>query len=105
MNLELKNKKVAVLMFCAAIGLMLFGCQTSSYLEEPISQKEFYDYGARNYEPTLGVISLADPVAEKYANVCPYAYVLDKPVYVDLKGDSILNGKISLFLKKSEIEE
>ena len=50
MNINIKNKKVAVLIFCAAIGLMFFSCQTSSYLDEPISQKEFYDYKARYYE-------------------------------------------------------
>jgi len=105
MKIEFKNKKVAVLMFCAAIGLMFLGCQTSSYLEETTSQTAFYDYGARNYDPMLGRFAAIEPQLETHYSICPYTYVLDKPIYVDLKGDSILNGKISLFLKKSEIEE
>jgi RHS repeat-associated protein len=108
MNTNLKNKKVAVLLFCAATGLLFFSCQTSSYIEETISQTtDFYDYGAkgfnpqshadlynnygaRNYNPVLGRFSTIDPVAEKHLSVSPYTYVLDKPIYIDLKGDSSL---------------
>jgi RHS repeat-associated protein len=40
----------------------------------------FYDYGARNYDPALGRWMNMDPLAEKYFGATPYNYVLDNPV-------------------------
>jgi len=110
-----------VYIFCAAIVLMFFGCQTPSNIEDALSQTDMYkygtkefnqqiqaafnDYGARYYDGAQARFATPDPVAETYPSVSPYAYVLDKPIYIDLKGDSLLNGKVSLFLQKSEIEE
>lgn len=39
-----------------------------------------YDYGARQYDPTLGRWDRMDPMCEKYYNVSPYAYCHDNLV-------------------------
>jgi RHS repeat-associated protein len=41
----------------------------------------FYDYGARNYDPALGRWMNIDPLAEKYYKNSPYSYGLNSPVY------------------------
>ena len=86
-----KSKKLAVLLFYAAIVLTFFGCQTSINVEEAMNQTALYDYQARHYNPGLARFIMAEPQAEKYASVSPYAYVLDKPIHIDLKGDSLAN--------------
>ena len=40
----------------------------------------FYDYGARMYDPLLGQFTKMDPLAEKYYSVQPYAYCLNNPI-------------------------
>ena len=91
MNIELKSKRVAVLTFCAAIVLMFFGCQTSLNIEEAKNQTALYDYQARQYNPAAARLLMTEPQAEKYASISPYAYVLEKPIYIDLKEDSLVN--------------
>ena len=39
-----------------------------------------YDYGARQYDPTLGRWNRMDPMCEKYYSVSPYAYCHNTPV-------------------------
>ena len=39
-----------------------------------------YDYGARQYAPTLGRWDRMDPLCEKYYSVSPYAYCGNNPV-------------------------
>jgi len=95
MNTNLKNKKSSVLLFSALTVLVFFGCQTSSNIEDALSQTDMYkygtkefnahiqtefnDYGARYYDGARARFSLPDPVPEIYPSVSPYAYVLDKP--------------------------
>ena len=39
-----------------------------------------YDYGARQYDATVGLFTTMDPMCEKYYNVSPYAYCVGNPV-------------------------
>ena len=88
MNKALKNKKIAVLLFCAVTGLLFSACHT---IEETVSPKDLYDYGARYYDPAMLRFSIIDPMVEKYPTISPYAYQITHPIYVDLKEDSIGN--------------
>ena len=40
----------------------------------------FYDYGARQYDPLLGMFTQMDPMAEKYYSISPYVYCAGDPV-------------------------
>ena len=67
--------------------------QPYKYNGKELDRKEgldWYDYGARMYDTMLGRWHVADPMAEKYYSLSPYAYCAGNPLkYVDLKGDSI----------------
>ena len=50
---------------------------------------DWYDYGARHYDPVLCRFTTMDPLCEKYYDTSPYAYCLNNPVNaVDPDGKS-----------------
>lgn len=50
-----------------------------------------YDYGFRNYDPSLGRWMNIDPLAEKFISESPYAYVNNDPMgYADFDGKDYL---------------
>ena len=74
-------------------GLMSNGCnnvQPYKYNGKELDRKgglDWYDYGARHYDATIGRWHAVDPMAEMYYGWSPYTYCLGNPVkYVDLIG-------------------
>lgn len=48
---------------------------------------DWYDYGARQYDPAIARFTSMDPLTEKYYHISPYAYCAGNPVnYVDPDG-------------------
>ena len=58
---------------------------------------DWYDYGARSYDPALGRFTTIDPLTEKYYKLNPYAYCGDNPVNaIDPDGmDVIITGPLA----------
>ena len=61
---------------------------------------DWYDYGARMYDPAMGLFTQIDPLAEQYPHLNPYLYCAGNPVkYVDPDGKSIWTKLIKSTVK------
>ena len=48
---------------------------------------DWYDFGARQQDPAVGMFTSMDPLCEKYYNISPYSYCAGNPIrYVDPDG-------------------
>ena len=63
----------------------------------------WYDYGARHYDPVLGRFTTVDPLAEKYYLVSTYSYCLGNPIkFIDSDGRKIIDVQGNTIYNKNE---
>lgn len=61
---------------------------------------EWYDYGARMYDPQIGRFTRIDRFAELTSNISPYHYGLNDPILnMDINGDSVVPANDVNWLK------
>jgi RHS repeat-associated protein len=69
------------------------GNPSNKYLyngKEIQEETDWYDYGARMYDPVVGRFFTQDRFAEMYLDFTPYQYGANNPIlYIDVNGDSI----------------
>jgi RHS repeat-associated protein len=54
------------------------------------SSLNWFDYGARFYDPQIGRFTTQDAFAEKYISMTPYQYGANSPInFIDINGDSL----------------
>ena len=60
---------------------------------------DWYDYGARRYDPACAQFTQMDPLCEQYPHLSPYAYCAGNPIrYVDLDGLNPIYNEHGKFL-------
>ena len=53
----------------------------------------WYDYGARHYDPSIGRFTTMDPMAKDYYGISPYTYCLNEPIrLIDPDGKKVRIG-------------
>ena len=63
------------------------------------SKLDWYDYGARFYDPVVGRFTTQDAYSENYNNLTPYHYAANNPiVFIDINGDSLMLFKNGAYI-------
>ena len=67
---------------------------------------QWYDYGARFYDPQLGRWHSVDPKSEKYYYLSPFSYVANNPLkQIDYEGKEIVNTNKMVLSNKTLISK